>query len=141
MLYAISLERPRLGLISRVHETFRTPWVAILIHTGVAIPLALGGSFAKLAAMSAVARMTTYLFTCAAIPRLRKLLPGGFRAPGGLLFPGLGVLISVVLFATLKQRHLVAAAVALTVGALLYWISKPAATIDPGVSHGAAEQR
>lgn len=125
MLYAISLGRPRLGAISRVHSLFRTPWIAILIHTAVAIPLALGGSFAKLAALSAVARMTTYLFTCAAIPRLRKLLPGGFTTPGGLLFPILGTGISVVLFATLKQRHLIAAAIALSVGAVVYWVSKP----------------
>lgn len=129
MLYAISLERPRLRAISLVHSTFHTPWVAILIHTAVAIPLALGGSFAKLAAMSAVARMTTYLFTCAAIPRLRKIFPGGFRAPGGLLFPILGTAISIVLFATLKQRHLVAAFVALTVGAVIYWVSKPATSV------------
>lgn len=129
MLYAISLERPRLRAISLVHSTFHTPWVAILIHTAVAIPLALGGSFAKLAAMSAVARMTTYLFTCAAIPRLRKIFPGGFRAPGGLLFPILGTAISIVLFATLKQRHLVAAIAALTVGAVIYWVSKPATSV------------
>jgi len=122
MLYAISDERRPFTFLSRVHPRFRTPWVAILIHTSVAIPLALGGTFAKLAVLSAVARMTTYLVTCASIPRLRKL-SDGFRAPGGLLIPVLGVLISIVLFATLKTRHLVAAIIAISVGAILYGIS------------------
>jgi len=134
MLFALSLGRPRLRLISFVHPSFRTPTVAILIHTAVAIPLALGGSFAKLAALSAVARMTTYLFTCAAVPRLRKI-SRGFRTPG-LIIPILGTLISIVLFATLKQRHLIAAVVALVAGALVYLISKPAtpAAIDEGTT-------
>jgi amino acid transporter len=128
MLFALSLGRPRLRLISFVHPAFRTPTVAILIHTAVAIPLALGGSFAKLAALSAVARMTTYLFTCAAVPRLRKI-SRGFRTPG-LIIPILGTLISIVLFATLKERHLIAAVAALTVGAIVYIVSRPAADIQ-----------
>lgn len=123
MVYALSLGRSPLRVLSKVHPRWHTPWVAILIFTAVAIPLALGGSFAQLAALSAVARMTTYLFTCAAVPRLRKLSEG-FRLPGGLLIPILGTGISVVLFATLKQRHLIAAAIALAVGAVIYLITR-----------------
>ncbi len=122
MLYVLAKDRRPYMAIGKVHENFRTPVTAIMIHAGIAMVVALGGSFAKLAALSAVARMTTYLFTCAAIPRLRKLSPG-FVSPGGLTVPILGTLISVVLFATLKQKHLIAAAIALTIGALLYAIS------------------
>src|SRR5207248_1020185 len=64
MLYAISLGRPRLRAVSYVHPRFRTPAVAILIHVVFAAVLACAGSFAKLAMLSAVARLTTYLFTC-----------------------------------------------------------------------------
>lgn len=128
MLYALSLGRPRLAVLSKVHDRFKTPYVAILVFLVIAIPLALAGSFAKLAALSAVARMTTYLFTCAAVPRLRKLSEG-FQVPGGLLVPVLGTLISIVLFATLKQRHLIAAAIALTVGALVWLASRPSGPI------------
>jgi amino acid transporter len=124
MLYAISLGRPRLRALSYVHPSFRTPSVAIIIHVIFATALALGGSFAKLAMLSAVARLTTYLFTCAAVPRLRKLNEG-FRTPT-LLLPILGTLISLALFFTLNAFNFVAAAIALAVGAVIYVVS-PAA--------------
>src|SRR5437016_8378752 len=70
MLYALSLDRPRLRAVSFVHPRFRTPVVAIAIHVAFATVLALAGSFAKLALLSTVARLTTYLAGCAAVPFL-----------------------------------------------------------------------
>jgi amino acid transporter len=131
MLYAISLGRPRLRAVSYVHPTFRTPTTAILIHVLFAAILACAGSFAKLAMLSAVARLTTYLFTCAAVPFLRKLNEG-FRTPG-LIIPILGTAISLALFLTLNAYNFIAAAIALAVGALLYFVSAP-----PGDQRGIA---
>lgn len=125
MLYAISLGRPRLRAVSYVHPSFRTPTVAILIHVAFAAILACAGSFAKLAMLSAVARLTTYLFTCAAVPFLRKLNEG-FRTPG-LIIPILGTVISLVLFFTMNRFNFLAAGVAIAVGALLYAVSLPGA--------------
>lgn len=136
MLFALSVGRRPFRLISRVHPRFRTPLVAIAIHAGLAVPLALAGSFAQLALLSAVARMTTYLVTCAAVPRLAKRrraegqagesgetgAGGGFRVPAWVAW--LGVAISLTLFATLGTRHLVAALVALAVGGLLYLLDR-----------------
>jgi APA family basic amino acid/polyamine antiporter len=112
-----------MGLVSYVHPKFRTPVVAILIHVVVAAILALAGSFAQLAMLSAVARLTTYLFTCAAVPRLRKLNEG-FRTPG-LILPILGTLISLALFFTLNRFNVIAAAIALGIGAVIYAASRP----------------
>ncbi len=124
MLYALSLDR-RMPWISYVHPRFRTPSVAIVIHVTVATILALAGSFAKLAMLSAVARLTTYLFTCAAVPRLRKLSEG-FRTPT-LVVPVLGTLISLALFLTLDRPKLIAASIALVVGAVIWGASRPSA--------------
>jgi basic amino acid/polyamine antiporter, APA family len=123
MVYALSLNRSPYTWIAWVHEKFRTPVVAISLIALAAIPVAIMGTFAALAVLSAVARLTTYLFTAAAVPRLRKLSKG-FRAPGGLLVPILGVLISLALFFTLSQRHLIAAVIALAVGAVLWGIGR-----------------
>ena len=121
MFYALSLGRPRLRVVSYVHPRFRTPSVAIVIHVAVATILALGGSFAQLAMLSAVARLSTYLFTCAALPRLRRINEG-FRTPG-LIVPILGTIISLALFFTLNRFNFLAAAIALGVGALIYAIA------------------
>lgn len=123
MVYALGLERSPYRIVAWVHEKTRTPVVAIFLIVGVAIPVAIIGSFTALAILSAVARLTTYLFTAAAIPKLRKINEG-FRAPGGLLVPILGVLISLGLFFTLNTQHLIAAAIGLTVGAILWGIGR-----------------
>jgi len=117
MLYALSLDR-RMPWLSYVHPRFRTPSVAIVIHVAVATVLAVAGSFEKLALLSAVARLSTYLFTCAALPRLRKLNEG-FRTPG-LWIPILGTLISLALVVTLNRDKLIAASLSLVVGAVIW---------------------
>jgi len=127
MLYALSLDR-RMGPLSYVHPRYRTPSLAIAIHTTVALALALGGSFRQLALISAMARLTTYLVTCLAIPRLRKLNANAsketFRTPGYIV-PILGVLVSLVFVWNLTPQKLIVAAIALSVGALIYVASKP----------------
>jgi APA family basic amino acid/polyamine antiporter len=124
MLFALSLDR-RMGRISYVHPKFHTPTVAIVIHTGIAAVLALGGSFAKLAMLSAVARLTTYLFTCAAVPRLRKLNEG-FRTPG-LIVPILGAAFALVIVVSLNRYNFIAGAIAIALGAVIYLATKPRA--------------
>src|SRR5438105_1847961 len=118
MLYALSLDKPGLAPIRYVHPRFRTPIVAIGIHVIVATALALGGSFAQLALLSAVARLTTYLFTCAALPRLR----GSWRLRD-LPLPILGTAISLWIVVTLDRGRLMAGSIALLVGAVVWLFS------------------
>ncbi len=117
MLYALSLDRPRLGAISWVHPRFRTPIVAIVIHVAFATALALGGTFAKLALLSTVARLTTYLATCLAIPFL-----GGFTARR-IVLAALGTLVALTFIITLRPPNLIAGGIALAAGAVIYLVS------------------
>ena len=123
MLYALSLDR-RMGAISYVHPKFRTPTVAIVVHVVVATVLALISTFANMALFSAGARLATYLFTCAAVPRLRKLNEG-FRTPG-LWMPILGTLISLALVVSLDRLKLIAGAIALVLGSVIWFTTRPA---------------
>ena len=113
MLYALSLDR-RASLISYVHPKFRTPSVAIVIHVIVATVLALVGSFAQLALMSAVARLTTYLAGSASLPFL------GSATPKRVILAILGVLVSLAFVFNLHGPNAIAAAIALIVGAIVY---------------------
>ncbi|HUF18648.1 MAG TPA: amino acid permease, partial [Thermoanaerobaculia bacterium] len=59
------------------------------------------------------------------IPRLRKISgTRGFRAPGGLTVPILGVLISLTLFSIMTRERFIAAMIALVVGAILFGIAR-----------------
>jgi amino acid transporter len=130
MLYALARDRNMPG-VAYVHPQFRTPTVAIVLHASLALALALAGSFRELALLSAVARLATYLMTCLALPRLRRLNEG-FRTPG-LIVPILGVAVSLVFVLNLDRWKILAAVIALAVGAIVYWLSRnrPPASAEP----------
>jgi APA family basic amino acid/polyamine antiporter len=129
MLYALSLGR-RMGRLSYVHPRFHTPSVAIAIHTTAALIFALSGSFRQLALLSAVARLSTYLATCLAVPRLRKLNEG-FRTPG-LIVPILGTVVALAFVVTLDRWKLLAAGIALALGTIVYFLTRPRGFVPTG---------
>jgi len=115
-------------VLAAVHPRFRTPAVAVVAQTAIALPLALSGTFTGLAALSVVARLATYLGTAAAVPVLRRKLgsrPGAFRLPGGPLVPIAAALLCVVFAASATGRDLVAGAVALAVGLVVWKLRRP----------------
>jgi len=110
-------------LLARVHPRFRTPANAVVLQALVAVPLALTGTFVKLAALSVVARLATYIGTAAAVPILRRklaALPGTVRLPGGPLIPIAAVLVCLVLVGSAEPRNLIAGAVAIAAGLVIY---------------------
>ena len=94
------------------------------IHAALALALALGGTFRQLALLSTVARLATYLVTCLALPRLRRV-NAGFRTPG-LIVPVLGTVVSLMFVLALDRWKLLAGALALAAGAAIFFITRPA---------------
>ncbi len=124
-LYAMA-ERGRLpAFFAGVHPRYRTPWIALLTQTAVALPLALTGTFVELAALSVIARMATYIGTCAAVPVLRRrMAPGAFRLPGGPAIPIAALVMCIAVLSSATAKNLVAAAIALAVGAVIYLLGR-----------------
>ncbi len=123
--YLFALARDGFGprLLASVHPRYRTPAAAILTQSGLALLLALSGSFVWLAMLSIIARLATYMGTAAAIPMLRRRFgdrPGAWRLPGGLAIPAAALLLCLVFLASTTLANLVAGAAALAIGALLY---------------------
>jgi len=108
LIYAFAERRDFPAVIARVHERFRTPYVAILLYTVLVWLLAIYGSFIWNAILSAVARLFTYGVVCAAVIALRKKQPGAdaFRLPGGWVFAALGIAFCLVLAAQMDRNHL-----------------------------------
>jgi APA family basic amino acid/polyamine antiporter len=115
---------------AKVHPRYRTPSNSILFTAGVALTLALTGSFVQLAAVSAVARLVMYFAVCTATLVLRRrpasaeMRDATFTIPGGPVIPILASAISLgILFgATDLQRW--RGAQALVAGAVLYLIAR-----------------
>jgi amino acid transporter len=109
--------------LTRIHPRFRTPAVAIVTVGVISLVLALSGSFVQLALLSVVARLCTYLATSISVLVLRKRhgdRAGALHLPGGPLIPVAATLLSLGLLASARVSNLVAAAVALLAGALIY---------------------
>ena len=117
-----------------VHPRYRTPVNAILVTAGVALVLALSGTFEKLALASAISRLVVYVFTCAATLRLRqprfaaRVNPPTYVVPFGPVIPAAAVLFALAILAGARRAQLVAGAIALTAGAILYVVA--IATVD-----------
>jgi amino acid transporter len=121
--YAMSADGFGPAAFSRVHPVYRTPAVALLAQAAIALPLALSGSFVQLALLSVISRLFAYVGTAAAVMVLR---PRYFGRPGVLVLPGrntipvCALLVSLVLLSSAGWQNLVAAAVALAAGAVIY---------------------
>lgn len=128
--YLFALARDGFGpsVLSRVHPVYRTPANAIVTQSVVALVLALSGSFVQLAMLSIVARLTTYIGTAAAVPVLRRRLghqANALRLPGGPLIPIAALVVSLAFLVSATWQNLLAGAIALVAGALIYHFRRP----------------
>lgn len=123
-LYAFARDGLLPSSLARLHPRFRTPWIAILVHAGVAWGLASVGSFGMLALLSNVTLLVGYLLCCLAAIELRRrdVQAGGrpFHLPGGPLVPILACVVILWLLSHSTAREFVATAGAVVVAALLF---------------------
>lgn len=124
-LYALAETGKLPQVFAKIHPRYRTPHIAILTQTGVAILLMLTGTAEELAVLSAIARLATYIGTALAVPVLRKKMPATertIRLPGGPLIPIAALAICVLFLTAAKRENWIAGGIALTVGAVIYAI-------------------
>jgi amino acid transporter len=147
MLYALAEQGDLPRVLAKVHPGYRTPVNAILFTAGVALALALSGSFAWLAIASAVARLVTYGVSCGAAVALGRPGRAGraaaamFVSPLSPLVPALGVLIAVALAVSASRAQLASGVAALGAGALLFLVSRRAPAADEARGAGTAGRR
>jgi basic amino acid/polyamine antiporter, APA family len=93
-------ELPR--AFARVHQTFRTPHIAIIACSVIALAIGLAGTFAATATLSAIGRLIVYGMTCGSLMILRRRghPPAGFMVPGGPIFAVIGIMFSIWLLST-----------------------------------------
>jgi len=90
------------GLLAHVHPRMRTPDVAIIVNSIIALALGIAGGFGQLATFSAISRLGIFVMTCGALIALRRKwgVPERFRAPGGPMLATVGIVFSLWLVGT-----------------------------------------
>jgi basic amino acid/polyamine antiporter, APA family len=126
MLFALAEHGELPAFFGRIHPRYRTPANAVLFTSVVAVVLALTGSFAKLAVVSALARLVMYVGVSAATLRLRSsryagaVKPATFVAPLGPLVPAIAILVSVGIAAGATREQFLGGFAALAAGAVMF---------------------
>jgi APA family basic amino acid/polyamine antiporter len=123
LLFAMAEQGQLPPKVSATHRHFHTPHVAILFSAVGMLILAVSGTFASAATLSAIVRLTTYAATCAALPMLRRKSghkQAPFAVPAGGTVSVVALILIAWLFSSSSWRELLQAAVAGAVGLLLY---------------------
>ena len=112
------------SMFGRVHSRFRTPYFSICAFALLVWLLALFGSFAGNATLSAGSRLFYYGAICAALPMLRRKQKNRavFQMPGGTPVAILGVLICAGLLTRIEYNKSIILVVAVLV-AFLNWLA------------------
>jgi len=126
MLFALAEHGSLPAFLGRIHPRYRTPSNAIVATSVVAATLALSGSFAQIAVVSALARLLMYAGSAAATLKLRRteggvgVKPAAFIAPLGATAPVVAMCVCVALAAGATRDQLLGGGAALVIGAALY---------------------
>ena len=119
-------ERAKHAFLSHMRHELRTPVNAIVITSSATLVLAVSGRYADLALVSAISRLLVYVATCASALRLRspalanRAKAPTFVVPYGPIIPVAAIAISLAMLTGARRDQLIAGALALAVGAILY---------------------
>ncbi|PWT92241.1 MAG: amino acid transporter [Acidobacteria bacterium] len=125
ILYAMALEQQLPSKLATIHPRFRTPSFAIISFTLITLPVAISTSFIKLATLSAMSRLITYIGSAIALLILRpkKSSQDSFRIPGGPTIPVLAILLCLFFLTAATRKDWVAGGIAIIVGLILYGVA------------------
>jgi amino acid transporter len=108
--------------LARIHPRWSTPHIAIVTTTLLSTSLAIFFDFRQLVGMTNIVVVIQYLFTCLAVPFIRRKQAGrktGWVIPGGPVVPILGAVGSLVLLRGAELGEVKFAAAALVVGVII----------------------
>ena len=128
-IYAYARDGFLPALLSAVHERYRTPHVAIIVHGCVLVALAVTGSYERLAIFSNLNAFVLYMLCAIAVMalRARDVHSDGapFRIPGGALVPVATVLATGwLMYATATRGDLLGLGLILALALLLYGVRR-----------------
>jgi basic amino acid/polyamine antiporter, APA family len=152
LTYSMGIHRQLPDGLRRLHPRFRTPWIGILVFSGLAILILLPGQEAFLGSIYSFGALLSFTIAHAAVIRLRRKVPDferPYRGPGNLqlgsydapLFAILGGTFTAVAFVVIAALNLTVAAFGvgwLALGILVYVAYRRRQGLDLTSTHKVA---
>lgn len=123
-------------VLGRVHARSRAPYTAILCYAGIAIALALSGTFAELAVLATLSSAAVYVGGCAGVWLLARRGVAQAGKPLQFRFLGaataIGITSMTLLIACASRQELLGLAALAALSAVVYLIQAHAAPAQAG---------
>jgi APA family basic amino acid/polyamine antiporter len=135
--------------LRQIHPRFRTPYIAILIFSGIAIITLIPGETKLLATLYSFGAMLSFTVAHASVIRLRQKYPQkerewkppgsvhafGFDVPITAVLGGLGTFAAWIVVMALNPRTLVIGAIWMLLGLTLYLLYRRSQGLSPAQTH------
>lgn len=127
LLFAMSENGDLPSTLSRTHESFKTPWVSILLTSVVILILTIFSTFLTALAIATITRLLVYATTCLALPVFRRrgdAPEARFSAPFGVLAAILSIGLIVWLLTRVDfAKEGIPILIAIVIGLIIYFFS------------------
>lgn len=127
-LFAASNDGMFPKFLGKVHPTFATPYIAVIIYGTLIFIFSVSGGFKQLAILASASILLIYLAVILSTIRLRmkkkKDAEKTFKMPGGLIFPFIGIISILWLLTSLSIREILSALFFIAVVCVIYFTMK-----------------
>ena len=129
LIFALAENRLLPAWFGSIHPKYATPDHSILVMGGLALVMALTGSFVELAVASSLSRMLSYILCIGALPVIRQraseeMNARAYRIRGGYTVPLVGLAICLWLTAQANAQNWKTVGILLGIGLVLYAIER-----------------
>ena len=129
LIFALAENRLLPAWFGNIHPKYATPDHSILVMGGLALVMALTGSFVELAVASSLSRMLSYILSIASLPIIRNrasdaMKARAYRIRGGYIVPLIGLAICVWLTAHATAANWRTVGILLAIGFVLYAVER-----------------
>ncbi|WP_278035494.1 APC family permease [Flavobacterium nitratireducens] len=125
-LYALSRDRViPIKALSKIHTSFATPYVSIIVYALIGFLIAATGSFESLVVIASSSILMVYLGVVLAVIKLRythQSKSDEFTIPGGLIVPVICIAIILYFLSNLTQNEIIGSAIAIASLSFIYFL-------------------
>lgn len=128
IVYALSRDKViPIKALSKIHKSFATPYIAIIIYATIGFALAISGSFEQLAIIASSSMLMLYMGVALSVIKLRKSQTEhneSFKIPGGFLVPILAIGIISYFLSNLGKNEVITTIVVIAVLSVIFLLMR-----------------
>lgn len=128
IVYALSRDNViPIKALSKIHKSFATPYVAIIVYATIGFILAISGSFEQLAVIASSSMLILYLGVALSVIKLRKSEKDsyeGFKIPGGWTVPIVAIATILYFLSNLSTNEMAVTGIVISILSLIFFIMR-----------------